>query len=47
MGGIEKGMDGIGKHDRIKVQSWLKKLEMKIDNLVWKSNRNFYLKVLS
>lgn len=47
MAAVERGLEGVGRHDRVKVQAWLRKLDMKIDNPVWKSNRNFYLRVLA
>lgn len=44
---IVQRLDHVNKHEKIKVQGWLKKLEMRVDNVVWKQNRNFYCQVLN
>ena len=43
---VAESLDIISRHQRIKIQAWLKKLDMRMENVVWKQNRNFYMKVL-
>lgn len=43
---IIDSLEAVDRHQRIKIQAWLKKLDMRMDNAVWKQNRNFYMRVL-
>ena len=36
----------LSKHESIRMKLWLEKLSNPVTNLVWKQNRNLYLKVL-
>lgn len=34
------------KHDGIRLKHWLDKLASPMNNMIWKQNRNLYLKIL-
>ena len=36
----------LNKHDKIRVNQWLQKLDIATNNDLWKKNKNLYMKIL-